>query len=67
MTQSFLQAKHNGSAPRVVVGMVASQQEGPGFISRVGRALLCGVCMFFLRLCGFPPGPAVSSTDHQMH
>lgn len=35
-----------------MVSSVSSQQEGPGSISQVGRAFLCGVCMYSPCLCG---------------
>lgn len=38
--------------PGVVIITVASQQEVPGSISQVGRAFLCGVCMYSPCLCG---------------
>ena len=44
-----------------MVSAVASQQEGPGFVSGPARAFLCGVCMFSPCLRGFPPGTPVSS------
>ena len=41
---------------------VASQQEGLGFDSRLGRGVfLCGVCMFSPCLRGFSPGTPASS------
>ena len=49
--------RHGGA----VVSAVASQQEGPGFVSGPARAFLCGVCMFSPCLRGFPPGTPVSS------
>ena len=43
-----------------VVSAASSQQEAPGFDSRV-RTFLCGVCMFSLRLRGFSSGSPGSS------
>ncbi|KAI3351481.1 hypothetical protein L3Q82_020329 [Scortum barcoo] len=49
--------QHSG----VVVSTVASQQEGSGFNPWLRQALLCGVCMFSLCLCGFSLGTPASS------
>ncbi|KAF7652505.1 hypothetical protein LDENG_00095930, partial [Lucifuga dentata] len=55
--------QHHG----LVVSTVASQQEGPRFKSdREFASFLCGVCMFSLCLCGFPPG-ALASSHLQRH
>lgn len=50
--------QHSG----VVVSAVASQQEGPGLISHMGRPFLCGVCMLFVCLF-FPPGALILSPN----
>ncbi|KAI3356594.1 hypothetical protein L3Q82_017794 [Scortum barcoo] len=52
---------HTMLALGVVVSTVASQQEGSGFNPWLTRALLCGVCMFSLCLCGFSLGTPASS------
>ena len=44
--------RHGGA----VVSAVASQQEGPGFVSGPARAFLCGVCMFSPCLRGVSSG-----------
>jgi len=43
-----------------VARSVGSQQEGRGSVP--APVLLCGVCMFSLCQCGFPPGSPVPLT-----
>ena len=43
-----------------MVRSASSQQEGPWFNAQV-RGFLCGVCIFFLCLCGFSVGNPASS------
>ena len=50
-----------------MVSTSASQQEGSGFEPSLSQAFLCGVCMFSLYLCGFPPGILVSFHHKDMH